>query len=276
MKIPITIEIDEDVLRSLLQQPVTSKMSFTSPTVLCDTFGRIIPTNLKEEVVDANNDFYLEQPKNSVKTAWENIKASQFKNIPSLKEFENRIETLKQKPEVQSLQNGVCFPIMLPQFTVKDYGTDLENTFIPAVEKAYKQAFPDRNFYNWRKNDLAKKVSIVDPRHEALIEHMKIEWVIGLYFPTPLQGYSIPAAREMVEKLPEGFSLAGPIDSAMALIAFPEVLCRDFKTPILDCAAVSWQSGDSLCWDASDGELRFSRRYLGAGGRASAGLLFVG
>ena len=51
------------------------------------------------------------------------------------------------------------------------------------------------------------------------------------------------------------------IDTAEAMVAYPDILARDYYTPGLGMSALQWQSADySLLFEAYDDELYFGRR----------------
>jgi hypothetical protein len=107
---------------------------------------------------------------------------------------------------------------------------------------------------------------------------MKQGPVKGIHFPNPLQGFSIKASREQMLTLPKGFILSG-LDTAIAMIMYPDVLARGYLTPGLDLAALSWQSADySLFFRADVSRLDFdnSDGLAVDYGNYSGGLLFLG
>lgn len=147
-----------------------------------------------------------------------------------------------------------------------------------AVNHSYKQEFPDRKFNNLRQGTLAGQVNMVDvSRHKQLIERAKKKPVVGLYFPNPLQGFSVDASREQMNDLPEGFYLSG-LDTVIAMIMYPDILARDVKIPGLYLTALQYKSPEYyLYFKANDDKLSFGATdYLSvAGGSYSGGLSFL-
>jgi hypothetical protein len=188
------------------------------------------------------------------------------------------LEVLRADQQAKNLLRGVHLPLTLPKCTVADYGTTLEETFLPGVKLAYQAEFSGRKFVNHREGTLAGQVSVVpEPRQDKLLAKLAEGPVTGIYFPVALQGFSIPAAREIIQMLPEGFILTGALETAVALTGYPGTLSRDYQTPGLDCAANVWQSpGYSLLFEAFDGQLEFGHGYLFAFGYYSSGLLVLG
>lgn len=253
------------------------------------TGRRIPPRGLQNAVCDPDKNFRLVQPgfKTMDDYAQRLLRFHQaFPGSMSVAEFEGKtkelVSEIKGNKLLANLLNGIYLPIILPKIEAKnfDYGTTLENMFLSAVQKAYEAQFPGRSFYNYRKGELAKQVSIVEgSRHEKLIEKIKQGIVYGIYFPNPLQGFSPFASREQISTLPGSLILGGGFDASAAMVMYLDVLARDFKTPGYDLSALYWQSSDgSLYFGAHDDRLHFDRRAnLGhAHGYYSSGLFFLG
>lgn len=250
---------------------------------LFDVNGWFIPpSGFKGSLVNANGQFHFDQPLNikgnaivvALKKAYPGLKFSTGKDLDAA--------VAKLRPQIadnvqtSNLLKGVWLPLQLPKLQMADYGTTFEQILLPGVERAYQAAFPDRKFINYRKGELANQVKVVDPSHNQLIEMISDGPVNGLYFTNPLQGFGIEADREAIKHLLEGFSLTGAIEPAFGLAAFPKVLARDYYTPALDCAALSWRSSSSLNFRAHGNKLYFDSRSLGAYDNYSGGLFFVG
>ena len=268
------------------QKPVREVKKF-----VLDKTGRLIPSkNLQAAVCASDKNFYLVQPKlkNVADYADRLIRFQKaFKPGPimSVAEFEGKsrelIAEIGENKDLANLLKGVYLPIVLPKLkNFSDYGQTLEQIFLPAVKLAYEKQFPGRKFVNHRENDLAKKVSIIpESRHNELVAKMEKGIVVALYFPNPLSGFSVLAAREQMAFLPKGLMLAGGFDAMTAQTMYPDILARDFHTPGYDLSALSWQSPDySLYLVALDGEVHFARRggLGGAFGSYSSGWLFFG
>jgi len=161
-----------------------------------------------------------------------------------------------------------------------DVGAELER-YLEAVSRSYIKAFGNREFYNYRKGTLASDVSVIDSsHHNQLIERMKREPVIGIHFPNSLQGFSINASREQMATLPKGFILSG-LDTAIAMLMYPDVLARDYRTPGLYLAAFSRRSANySFCFvvveDVSRLDFGRTDSPSNANDSYSSGLLFLG
>lgn len=255
--------------------------------VLFDKRGRRIPENLSANVCDADRNFQLFQPELEQYVHYANrimrlhgclsvdagVTAQQFKT-----ETERLLALIRDNPQIVDIANGVWLPVVLPQLTTDDLGTTLEQ-YLKGVGKSYAKTFGDSKFYNHRKGTLAGKVNIFPgSRHDQLIERMKQGPVMGIHFPSPLQGFSINTGREQMSTLPKGFFLSG-MDTSIAMVMYPDVLARDWNTPGLFLAAFSWQTTDSsLSFRADVASLDFdiSGRLSGSCGGYSGGLLFLG
>lgn len=274
----------EEVARKIQREEI--KVSFEDVVkVLFDKHGRRIPKGLKANVCDANRNFRLDQPKLETKVDYNRITrlheclnidtgitAEQFKS-----ETERLLAIIRDNTQVANITNGVWLPVVLPKLITDDLGTEL-GLYLEAVGNSYTKTFSDRKFYNHRKGTLGGNVSIIDgSRYDQLIERMKQGPVIGIHFPNPLQGFSINAQREQMSTLPEGFILSG-LDTAIAMVMYPDILACKYNTSGLDLPALQWQSVDySLCFGADDDELGFGSDFLAiADGDFSGGLLFLG
>jgi hypothetical protein len=263
-KVTITIE---DVIRTFI-----------------DKNGRAIPSLLgvTSPVVDANYGFKLKQPKLDYSGRLSRL----FKYLGGndsmlIDDFESRINAIinrvKSDSTIRNLLKGVYLPFAIPQMKIDDYGQTIERVFLPAVERAYKDEFPNRNFVNYRKGELENQVAVISgTRHDQLIAKLAQGPIFGVICPTALQGCSIPADREAMANLPDDVYLGGGVDILASMIMYPDILARDFNTPGLDMAALQWRSSEfSLVLGASADRLGFGRRYLRADVDYSAPLVLL-
>jgi hypothetical protein len=182
-------------------------------------------------------------------------------------EFESRIKDLVAKIEaeetIKNVLKGAWYPVCVPGglgITPKNYGEKLDTKIVPAVKAEYERAFSGKTFYNNLAGQLSGEVNIwTGSRHERLIEAASKGPVVGIYFPTALQGYSINAAREQMASLPEMFWLVGALDALIAQAMCSQELLRNSKTPYYDMAANTWL-GRALCGFAFEAGVRFSRK----------------
>ena len=175
---------------------------------------------------------------------------------------ENLLRTLREDPQTHNLTQGVAAPFLLPQATHADYGSALSERYLPAVAQAFAEAFPQYRFTDHNKMALPGQLSIAaGSRHERLLQAMQQGPVVGLYFPC-LSEYSLPAALERVQHLPQQFLLAGGYDTSAALVGTPGLLQRtDGYPPLLWLAAV--QADKPLAayyFEAYGYNLTFNRR----------------
>ncbi|MFY9492865.1 MAG: hypothetical protein WAP55_00015 [Minisyncoccia bacterium] len=246
---------------------------------------RIPPRGLVANVCDPNRNFHLVQPTiDYAKRLYRLAESfSPGTNLLSYVAFETKcralLEQIKADRQLANLLKGVHLPVCLPHLEVVDYGQALEEIFIPSVGRAYTLHLA-KPFTNYRQGELQGQVEIVDSsRHDRLLARMAEEAVAGIYFPNPLQGYSVHAQREQMATLPESFLLAGGLDTAAAWVMYPDVLARDGKTPGYNCSAVQWLSpGLSLYFKARGGDAHFGLEgnLAGACDFYSGGLLFLG
>jgi len=244
---------------------------------------RIPPRGLVANVCDPNREFALVQPEIDYSAWLERFDGTGLSTFISGADFEARakelLQALGQNEQTKNLLKGVHLPVVIPHTQVADLGQTIEE-FVAAAGKSYSRQFPDRSFKNYRQGELAGQVTIVDgSRYERLIDDIAESSVVSIYFPNPLQGFSVDAQREQMATLPESFILSGPLDTAMGWIMHTNVLARDYQTPVYDCSAVQWQSSeDSLCFKACDDGAYFGLRadLADAYDGYSGGLLFIG
>lgn len=254
-----------------------------------DKNGRRIPSvGLQAAVCDARKDLYLNKPElDYVNRLIRFTEAFKVGHVLSWEDFYEKHKKLFKEvisnKNLDNLLKGVYFPIILPKlYNFTDYSKTLKEVFIPAVKLSYERQFPGREFHNCFKDESSFKIDIVPgSRHEKLIEKMKKNYVVALYFPNSLQGFSISASREQMSSLPESLILAGGFDSFSAMVMYPDILARDYDVPDYDLSALSWNSRPlSLC---SDPIRRTSTIYFtdwsdeaAAYSLRSSGLLFIG
>jgi hypothetical protein len=293
----------DEALRQILSREVEVVLVDSSQTLI-DKYGRRIPKNIQNEVVDDDRNYRIFNPEDfyySVPLGHVDILLKKTGLEPN--EFETKSTDLFSKlqadPRLKNLLKGPFLPICIPQIRVNEYGYchALKEVFLPAVERAYKSMFKGP-FYNNLPSEVTEVKIMEESRQEKLIAAMADGPVVGIYFPAALQGFSILAAREQMSSLPEGFVLSGALDIATAIVMYIDILCRDKMTPGLDCAANAWQdrnermrsftfyaggmwsAGKQGCIPIADGvhdnEMAFYRRDLNAISKTSGGLLYLG
>lgn len=249
--------------------------------VLVDKNGRCIPfQGIKGQVVDANRSFHIAQPKiayNAVRDRLQKLFGTEHE-LMFAEEFCHRCEAavrrIHDNPRVANLLKGPYVPFLLPQLS-GDLGQLLDDVLVPAMECSYLAQFPNREIVNCRHGELVEKVTVAEnTRQDRLISAVAKGPVCGVYFPTALQGFGIPADREFITHLPEDMILSG-MEIPVAVAAYPDVFGRDFQTPGLDMASLQWQS-DSLCFKAGGGSAGFDYRDLSALGGYSGGVSVLG
>lgn len=151
------------------------------------------------------------------------------------REFETRargvLASLEADEVHRGITNAVHVPFYLPAGGVADVGAEIERTYIPAVQAAYEEAFPGRDFENRCVHPLDDRLTAADQgRHRVLLERLAEGPVVGVFF-VALTEYSVPAARERVERLPEKFLMAGGLDTCAAAIGSPGLLFREEGYP---------------------------------------------
>lgn len=181
-------------------------------------------------------------------------------------------------PELYKLHFGLCLPIVMPKLNSDiDYGREAEK-FLALVGNSYTKNFSGRQFNNYRAGKLEGQVVVDESsRHQAVLERMKNGPLVAIYLPHALLGWSPPAAREFVQTLPEGFALAGVLDTAVAMVGYADVLAKSYQSPALDCSGVKLiDPGRTIYFVPDDDELNFMRGRESPDENFSSGLLYVG
>ncbi len=247
---------------------VLEKTLLNTDNALFDAHGRLIPRNLKNGVLAKSRRYFsITQPEVDYGKMYARLtKHLNIGDTVSQVEFTQRaekiLEKLRSDANLSNILNGVRVPFMLPVEAAADIGTLLENKYLPAVQSAFADAFPDKNFSNHHKGGLAGKLAIaLGSRHEKLLKAQQTQVLVGYYFPCVME-YSVPAAIEQMTQLPEQFLLAGGVDTAAAMVAAPDLLLRkDGYPPVLWMAALDAEkTGAGYHFEAYGYHLTFNRR----------------
>ncbi len=282
--------IGEQYLEDILKRRLVPEWKRVE-RLLMDSVGRCIPEDLEDTVLPPNTSFKLEQADFKPTSVSARLDAlREFYPIsgaefPSLDEVMTRFEQIQkwlqsprnQESGVVNLLQGAHFLGIMPKIKVDDLGAFVE-MLVEAAGQRYKKQYPERQFHNYRRGELKGKVGIAEgARYGNFMRRASKRSSVWLSFRACLQGYSIPAAREQEKKMPERLILCGAVDTAMDIMAYPEILARSFQTVGQDCSANTFSSADhSLYFEADGGYLGFDDRDLDANGSCSGGLLLLG
>lgn len=247
-------------------------MPAVSESSLFDDFGRCLPGAIRHPVHPRSRRYFaLEQPEIDYAASHERLlrHLGAGENI-TMSDFAERAERilarLKATPRTEAIARGVAVPFILPRITAGDMGHTLDTRFLPALGRAFETQYPDYRFTNHNVGGLDGRISIQpNSRHNRLVDAMGREEQVGIYFPA-LTEYSLPAALEQVQALPEQFLLAGGADTCAAMISAPGLLLRtDSYPPLLWLGAlVGEQASIGYHIEAYGYNLTFNRRaHLG-------------
>lgn len=197
-------------------------------------------------------------------------------------EFQSQIvvllETLRGDLSVGNLLNGVHLPVCFPKMKIGDYASTIR-IFLHAVANAHSHTYSGMKFLNLLEKELETNFRLFESeRFEKFLQTMAIKSQAGLFFPDSLRGFSPSASHQQIDAFPEGFSLAGVLGTALALVAHSEILISD-DAPSLDCAAHFVQSDDDgriLFFELCVTRLYFGGRAPAASGSTSCGILYRG
>lgn len=273
---------EEEVIRRVLASELRIVL-VDNVVKLVDHTGRCIPLP-GMDVVDANPNFHLTQPKVNYAERMARIKEfySKDMNFMSASEFEERCQAaiafVGSNKKIANLNKGPHFPFVMPQLA-DDLGSLLDNVIIQVLAGSYRKQFPGREFFNFQcGGKLVGQVTVVtNTRHERLIEAMTKGSVCGVYYPAH-QGFSITACQEIIGHLPDQLILSGlevPVVAAM----YPEIIGPHHHTPNLDMASLQLQSVDERCslfCGFFAGGFCFDSGYLNARSDSSGGVSILG
>ena len=266
------------ILRGELRVDLTD----VSVKLIDATVRAIPPAKFGYGVTDANTSFSWTKPTLDLRAIYDAYRAiiPAELSIVTFEEFVGEYQAIMGQIEanrqVANAKNGLCLPVIMPKHDIDDYGQVLEDLYLKMVEAAYKKAFSNRTFENCRRGELTGQVQVVpETRHDRLLSLMCERSVVGVYNPI-FQGFGLEADRAIMKLFPDNWLLAGPIDTAMAIVGPSATLASDFNTPALDCAAVQWQDPEvSLCFIPDDSRLFFDDRSLRASECFSGGVLVL-
>lgn len=233
-----------------------------------DAYGRCVPGALSAPVHQQTRRYFrCVQPEVDHQAIHARLSRHLGGTEPiSAREFEARARAIIRSLEADEAQRGitaaVSVPFWLPAGRVADVGAEIERRYLPAVRGAYEEAFPDRQFHNRCTHALDGGLSVATQgRHAVLLERLAGEAVVGVLF-VALTEYSVPAAREQVERLPAHFLLAGGLDTCAALVGSPGLLRReDGYPPVLWLGGLDCDAPDAgYHFEAYGYDLTFNRR----------------
>ncbi len=282
------MEVVKKILRGT-KKPLPPDKGFRS---LFDNYGRRVAPPTMSDKGGADPEVCLAQPAMHLPpgpgTRFKGLcERLGWQNQMTPEEFRARVDKAVEKinfgsirEEVRGILGGVYLPFGLPQVTSSDCGEILDELgLINAVERVFKERFPEGQFFGQEKSLKGGFRLIEGSRHERFLEALTKEPVVAIYFPLALQGYLPDKAVEQMESLPEEFLLSGVVDTAAAIMMYPEVLLRDTCVPQLGCSAVKrWVTGVSS-FDVSDGSdkitLAFGGCQIFGRGKFTSGLTVI-
>ncbi len=158
------------------------------------------------------------------------------KNI-SLNIFKEKIQELYNQisldENIKNLLKGFSFPYLLPIMRNNNLGKNIQDIYLPALEKSYKNKFPNYDFINHIKYNLDNEVLIREgSRYKDYLKNNPEEEKVGILFPC-LNEFSFQASEEAINFLPKQFNLSGAYEVISCLIGTPEILYRKEKYPPL-------------------------------------------
>ena len=195
-----------------------------------DGYGRLVPEGLFAKANLSSRRYFKPNEKSQDPVQiYRNIE-TYLGRLPdlSLDEFEAKIAQLKhmlaQDPHLHQLERCTPIPFILPKGTVT---ADLQvsmTTYIASLKRSFEENQPGRHFTD-HSIDEWKALFSINPKSRAarLMTLCETQSVVGLFCPA-LPEYSVPAAFEAIEQLPDLLTLSGFFEIAAVLIGSPDYL----------------------------------------------------
>ena len=220
--------------------------------------GRCVTSFAKSKVYTKSRKYFSVEEERIKKIPlienYQNIKNFLCSDIDlSFEQFKDSIDKIKNdlssNVDTKNILNSVGIPFILPKTKIDDVGTNIKDIYLPALEKSFKNAYPEYNFTNHCKDKLKNEIGIWEgARYQNLVERLKKENIVGLLF-LNLNEFSFPASIETINNLPENFILAGGYEVISSLIGCPSTLRRDVGyPPLLWFSSLKNLNDDNLCY----------------------------
>ena len=206
-----------------------------STTPIIDGQGRLIPQRGDRVYSETDRGYFcLTQPELNLEARLSRTLTMFGEEVTgSLPEVEEIVDLLNstrdavfEDEQLRGLFDGVHVPFVLPQSS-EDFAQDFDQILLPAVERSFRDAYPNREFRKFSTSGLTDNCSIVpSSRWSQIPAAPSSSSICGWYFPTALAGYAIPDQRSLISRLPEALVLSGPSEVAAALTCAPELLYK--------------------------------------------------
>ena len=229
--------------------------------MLFDDLGHKIPENVSVGFTQPEQEFsfdsirlkdddYRERLKIFRQYAFDEITVQEFKT--KIKEL---VDIIESNLWVNNILKGPWLPIIVPKTKIYSGFSQLIHHDIESAGESYQKFFPNRKFSI--SEDLLGSFNEItiskESRQESLFTSTTKRPVIGIYFPTAFQGFSVHASREEMKKLPERFHLSG-IDAIWAMIIYPDIMAKHFNVPGIYLSGLNFSSKKTLYFRILDQE----------------------
>lgn len=201
----------------------------------------------------------------------------------SLGEFEDRrnkiLARIVQDPRTAFMVRAPHVPVILLPKDFKDYGSVLEDHYLPALSRACEGTFPGLRFCDFRQREYKQVVARVDATGQfhlsMLLSAPGVKAVVAEVF-FSMQGFGAPAAQAHISHLPDNMILASASDLAVAGIMHTDSLFRHSHSIRLLGAADTWNKWHTLSIARNDRSVEFGIKNFAANGSFAAALMVVG
>jgi hypothetical protein len=157
------------------------------------------------------------------------------------------IERLRDCGYAALLTRGV-YPTAIPTLDGRrGYATTFFRTFIPSLrDSMWRRSGLLTNNFSEDANISTQEQFTCTTRHWKMLKKAFRRPVYGLYLPFALQGFSIEAARRLINELPDNFSLCGPVDICATLLLYEDFFIVNSSRPTMVAAGTSSLSDQEL------------------------------
>lgn len=214
-----------------------------------------LPKGFKGKVTSASREHrlsdYFASPDRDAMAAYLYNSRRVFSNLPTLQFFYEKIleteEVILENQAIAGLFNGPRLWLTFEKFKGL-YSFYVGKKVIPGVVISYTYMGGDSedkdhhrflikaDGMSWGRRSLVQESGM-----EILLHRMEEGPVVGVFFPTCLQGFSMDASREQMLSLPRPkggqLILADQLIYGAAWIGYPDTIGQDCMSPVSDCAA---------------------------------------
>ena len=203
------------------------------PSIQFDEHGRLIPLGL---TCKANLESRRYFKVNKTASTLEEIYDRTTRYLGpcddlSLTDFKTKVAELVAVFDADELLRPLIqsapVPFILPKGTISMDVRMSMSPYLAAVAQSFQEKFPDARFTDHSIQKWKDEFSVApESRAQSFLVRCQDESVVGLFMPA-LSEFSVPAAYEAIERMPDRVSLAGVFELAGILVGTPQYLVNE-------------------------------------------------